>query len=183
MKIKELLEAKERSVLSVMGKQEPRFNGSFYCKGLNLTSLEGSPIYVSEDFDCCRNSITSLKGGPDIVTIDYLVSFNYSLGKSANPFEGGPSRIGGDMYCNENGLTSLKGIHKYIKHIGGVGYFDNNPLQSHVLGLMRIDGLQEVMLENEEVQQILNRHLYGNRDMFECQEELVDSGFPEFAKL
>ena len=83
MKLKELFEAKERSILSVMGKQEDPYPRNFSCFNNNLTSLEGAPSVVKGNFSCFNNNLTSL--------------------------EGAPSAVKGDFYCSYNNLTSLEG--------------------------------------------------------------------------
>ena len=49
MKVKELFEAKETSILSAMGKQEDPYPRDFYCSN-NLTSLAGAPSVVNGGF-------------------------------------------------------------------------------------------------------------------------------------
>jgi hypothetical protein len=93
MKVHELFEQEERSVLSVMGKQPELKTSSFFCNNKALTSLNGSPSTVAGDFECFNNELTSL--------------------------EGIASHISGNLTCYNNAyLTSLHNIHKQIKHIG-----------------------------------------------------------------
>ncbi len=199
MKVSELFEAKERTVLSVMGKQPDHIDEDFFCNVNRLTSLEGAPSSVSgdficsynnltslkgaastvgEDFSCTSNKLTSLEGGPTKVGGDYFCSKN-----KITSLEGVASSIGGDFYCTRNRLTSLHNIHKQIKHIGGHAEFQQNPIKTHVLGLLLIDGLTEVLLDKRYVEDIINKHLKGDRDVFACQEELIEAGFEDFAKL
>jgi hypothetical protein len=157
MKVHELFEEEERSILSVMGKQPMHFNGHFSCSNKKLTSLKGAPSSVSGYFSCYSNNLTSL--------------------------EGAPSSVGGHFVCSRNKLTSLHNIHKQIKHIGLNANFEFNPITSCVLGLLLIDGLKEVYLDNTHLQSIINKHIKGDKDIFACQEELIENGFDEFAKL
>ncbi len=157
MKLHELFEDQERSVLSVMGKQPEHVNGSFFCSYNKLTSLKGGPSSVGGNFNCYNNKLTSL--------------------------EGAPSSVGGNFNCYNNNLTSLHNIHKQIKHIGRWVAFEDNPIKSHVLGLLLIDGLQKVFLDNMKVRVIINKHLKGDRDIFACQEELIEAGYEEYAQL
>jgi hypothetical protein len=136
MKVAELFENYERSILSVFCKQLDKVSKSINYEGYRLDSLEGAP-----------------------------------------------SSIGGNLYCSNNNFTSLHNIHKIIKHIGGHADFRYNPITSHVLGLLLIDGLLFVMLGNEKVEDIINKHLEGDRDVFACQEELIEAGYEEFAQL
>ena len=160
MKLHELFEAEERSVksiLSILGKQPKKIKRDFICSSMRLTSLEGSPKEVGGAFLCSSNKLTSLEGISPI--------------------------IGLQLSCIANKLTSLHNIHKQIKHIGGYVSFENNPIKSHVLGLLLIDGLTKVWLENTIVQKIINKHLAGDRDVFACQEELIEAGLEDYAQL
>ena len=199
MKLKELFEAKERSILSVMGKQEDPYPGDFYCSNNNLTSLEGAPSVVKGNFSCFNNNLTSLQGAPSAVKGDFYCTNNNLTSLEGAPsvvkgvfscsnnkltsLQGAPSAVKGDFYCTNNKLTSLAGIHKIIKEIHGYADFENNPIKSSVLGLMRIKGLTKVYLDNKQVMDILNKYLEGDRDIIRCQSELLDAGLEEFAKL
>ena len=157
MKLKELFETPERSILSVKGKQEDPYPRNFSCSYNQLTSLQGAPSVVKGGFSCHHNKLTSL--------------------------EGAPSAVNGYFYCSFNQLTSLAGIHKIIKEIHGCANFYDNPIESNVLGLMRIKGLTKVYLDNKQVMDILNKYLAGDRDIIKCQSELLDAGLEEYAKL
>ncbi len=203
MKLHELLEAttkyKERSILSVMGKQPEHVDGDFYCSDNKLTSLEGAPSSVGGYFVCSRNKLTSLKGGPTSVGGYFYCSRNKLTSLKGAPtfvggdfncprnnitsLEGAPSSIGGDFSCPGNNITSLHNIHKHIKHIGSYADFNNNPITSCVLGLLLIDGLTHVYIHHIEVQKIINKHLSGDRDVFACQEELIEAGYEDYAQL
>ena len=157
MKLKELYESKERSILSVMGQQPEKLDGNFSCYHGNLTSLVGGPKKVGGSFSCDNNKLTNL--------------------------EGGPQKVGRDFSCSYNQLTSLKDIHKHIKSINGFANFSDNSIKSHVVGLLLIDGLTKVYLDNTKVRDIINKHLKAGRDVSACIKELEEAGFPEFAKL
>jgi hypothetical protein len=130
--------------------------GDFSCYSNQLTSLTGAPASVTGDFHCYNNQLTSLTGAPTSVT--------------------------GHFDCQGNKLTSLKDIHKYIKSIAGDFYLADNPIKSHVLGLLKIKGLKSVELDNEEVEKILNKYL-PEGDILDCQQELIEAGFDDYAQL
>lgn len=142
-----------------------------------------TPILHQDDWNCSKNELYSL----DLENIPSRISGNfYCSDNKLISLEGAPSLIGGDLDCYSNRLSSLHNIHKQIKHIGGFADFRKNPITSCVLGLLLIDGLTEVYLENKKekkVQNILNKHLKGDRDVFACQEELIEAGFEDFAQL
>ena len=198
MKLKELFEVEERSILSVMGKQEDPYPRDFSCSNNNLTSLEGAPSVVKGNFSCFNNNLTSLQGAPSAVKGGFYCSYNNLTSLEGAPsavkgnfncaannltsLEGAPSVVNNDFSCDNNKLTSLAGIHKIIKEIHGYADFENNPIKSSVLGLMRIKGLTRVFLDNKQVMYILNKYLAGDRDIIKCQSELLDAGLEEYAK-
>jgi len=184
-----LSESKEKNLigLTIYGKKitektssEPWFD-NFYCNNNNLTSLKGAPSSVAGDFGCSNNNLTSLKGAPSSVGGNFWCTNN-----SLTSLNGAPSLVGSNFYCYRNNLTSLKDINKQLKKMNGTFYAHVNPITSHVIGLLLIPGCKEVRLDNEQVQDILNRHLespFGNRRFLDCQSELLDAGLDEFAKL
>lgn len=158
--------------------------GGFYCTDNELGSLEGGPAKISGNYYCDNNNLRDLKGAPKEITKEH--NFNCSDNKLTS-LEGIPETIGGVVNCANNELTSLKNIHLQLKELTGsdersINFF-GNPIKSHVLGLLKIKGLKKVTLDNKKVEAIINKHLKGERDIFDCQEELEDAGYEEFAKL
>jgi Leucine-rich repeat (LRR) protein len=156
--------------------------GNFWCSDNNkLTSLVGAPSSVGGYFYCYNNKLTSLVGAPSSVG-GYFDCGNNQL----TSLEGAPSSVGGGFYCSRNQLTSLKGIEKILKKMNGTFFAYGNPLESHVIGLLLVPGCKEVGIDNNQVKEILNRHLqspFGNKRVIECQSELLDSGLDDFSKL
>jgi hypothetical protein len=138
-------------------KYPAQISGDFLCYSNKLTSLEGAPSSVGGHFWCHENKLTSL--------------------------EGAPSSVGGHFWCYDNKLASLKNIHKYISFVGNTANFSQNPIKSHVLGLLKIKGLKSVKLDNEVAQQIINRELAGSRSILSAIRDLTEAGFGEFAQL
>lgn len=178
MKLKDLFEDEERSILSVKGTVDDHHIGAFFASASGLTSLEGSPTAVDGNFYCDRNMLRSLKGGPKFVNGDFYCNQNNII-----YLKDAPQSIDGNFICENNLLPSLRDIHKSIKFIEGFANFEFNPIKSHVLGLILIEGLQDVLLDNKEVEDIINGHLKRGRDVFACQEELIEAGYEDFAQL
>jgi hypothetical protein len=205
-----LSEAKEKNLigLTINGKKitektpSEHWAGDFDCYNNKLTSLVGAPSSVDGDFGCSDNKLTSLVGAPSSVDGDFycynnhltsLVGAPSSVGgyfsfynNKLTSLEGAPSSVGGDFYCSFNKLTSLKGIEKILKKMNGIFNAYNNPLESHVIGLLLVPGCKEVRLDNEQVQEILNRHLkipFGTRRFLDCQSELLDANLDNWAEL
>ena len=53
--------------------------GSFNCRGIHLTTLEGAPMTVIGNFDCSENKLESLKGAPQKVGGDFYCKYNTKL--------------------------------------------------------------------------------------------------------
>lgn len=155
-----------------------KVDGSFVCFGNLLESAENLPSEVTGELILTHNNLTSAVGGPRVVGGDA----NYS----SNPLEsieGLPTTIGGSLICeNCDTLTSLRGIHKTVKRVAGEVNFYGCPIESHVLGLVMIRGVEKIILSESKVADILNKHL-ADRDVAMCQDELIDAGFASFAKL
>lgn len=198
MKVHELFEDEERSILSVLGEQDDVYVGNYNCTDLMLTSLKGAPEKVGGSFSCSNNRLTTLEGGPSSVGDDFFCIDNelttlkgasasvgnfYCNDNKITSLEGAPTSVGKYFVCSRNQLTSLHNIHKHIKYIGHFADFSSNPITSSVLGLLLIEGLQKVGLQNQLVQMIVNKHLEGDQDVFACQEELLEAGLEDFAKL
>lgn len=151
---------------------------NFACSNNELTDLKGSPKKVLGHFFADENQLTSLEGAPPEVGSYFSCEKN-----QLTSLKGIPSIIDGLLYVNNNKLTSLQGIHKLVKSVRSEANFFDNPIKSHVLGLLKIKDLRRVGLDNMDVSAIINKHLQGARDIFACQEELEEAGFEEFAKL
>ena len=176
MKLKELFESTGRSVADLKIDYK---GGNFFCANNRLTSIEGAPSHVDGYFNCASNELTSLEGAPSRVDGNFDCAYN-----KLTSLEGAPSHVGGDFYCHNNKLTSLKDVHKHIAEIKGIFYALDNPINSHVLGLLLIKGVTKVRLKNKQVEEILNRHFgKGRAGMLMAQEELIEAGLEEFAQL
>jgi hypothetical protein len=149
---------KQKSVKDLPGYPfDDPHNGDFSCSNKQLTSLEGCPQVIKGDFYCSDNKLKSLQYCPQIVK--------------------------GDFYCSDNKLPSLQNIHKYCKQINNTLWAYNNPIKSHVLGVMLIENIQLVDLDQEPVKKIINTHLNTDRDVYLCQDNLIKAGFAEYAQL
>ena len=155
--------------------------GHFSCRDNQLTSLEGAPASVGGYFFCSYNKLTSLKGAPASVGGDFGCHTN-----QLTSLEGAPASVGGYFNCGNNQLTSLEGIHKILKSMNGTFFAYNNPLKSHVLGLLLVKGCKDVVLDNKVIEEVLNRYLpntRGSKAVIEAQSELLDLDLEEFAQL
>lgn len=186
MKVKSLFESSGKTVGSLVvdrlpvtkdGKPRARWKGNFDCQSEGITSLEGSPIEIEDDFFCYDNQLTGLKGGPKVVGGAYYAGQNM-----LTSLEGAPESVGSYFDVTKNPtLKSISGIHNAVKEIGLAFWCDD---VTHVLGLCLIKRLTRVTHGNKKVDEILNRHLgQGRAGLCDAHEELVDAGLEEYAKL
>ena len=161
-------------------KQYPDIKGYFDCSDTNLISLKFVPQRVEDDFRCSRTRIISLEFAPKHVEGSF-----YCYKTDITSLEFAPQYVGSIFNCSDTKITSLKGIGKdYLKEVKGIIYLnDCHELKSNMLGLLLVKGLQRIYFDNNEIEEIFNRHLQGERDILDAQEELITKGFKEYAKL
>jgi hypothetical protein len=102
-RVKGYFDCRENQLTSLEGAPQ-EVGDDFYCSDNQLTSLEGAPQKVGEEFDCSDNQLTSLEGAPQIVRGYFDCSSN-----GLTSLKGGPQSVGKDFNCSGNQLTSLKG--------------------------------------------------------------------------
>ncbi len=141
-------------------------DGSFWCDGNRLVTLEGAPSTVGGNFWCAGNRLTSL--------------------------EGAPSTVGGSLHCYRNRLTSLRGVHRILRKMGGWAaplsqpsiHFGENPITSGGIGLILVEGLHGIWTPPHPAFGIIGEYLgQGRKGLLRCQEALHEAGHGEFARL
>ena len=149
-----------------------------------LTSLpDGIPREVTKNFNCNNNKLTSLEGAPQLVGGDFWCNKN-----ELTSLEGAPQSVDGVFWCNNNELTSLKREEiQHIKKIGAGFMCADNPIRSHILGLMMISIGGEIKTElgdGEDVDAILNKWKnQGRKGVLGARRELLDLGYNQLAQL
>lgn len=155
-------------------------HGFFDISNNHLETLEGCPNLVKGDFSCTNNSLTSLDGAPSVVEGDVTIYGN-------------------------NKITNLHDIHKIFKEISGIGDaggsigLDEKNIKGSILGLLMIKGLgmidshlpswhksNEGNPMHEKPFQILYSFIpneHGKQSVFDCQDQLIEAGFDDYAKL
>jgi hypothetical protein len=98
------------------------------------------------------------------------------------------------LFINRIGFTNFSGwdkffdVHNYI--LIGINCVQN--FDSKILSLLKMKNLKIINLstlaKDEHIEldkscKIVNKHLKSGRDILECQEELIENGYKEFAKL
>jgi hypothetical protein len=132
---------------------------TFNCRGTNITSLEFGPKIVNSLFDC-----TDIK----IISLDYA------------PFKCNK------CYCDGNNILHLKGIGRsYLKDCELLWL--PNTIKSNILGLCRVKNLEYIGFDHDDSGDLYEAigiiEKYLNKDVDECQEELIQNGFNDYAKF
>ncbi len=153
---------------------------------------------VGGKIDAAGLGIVSLVGLPQ--TINGSLSIN-SCPKLTS-IEGIPSTIKGDLTLDCDHIATLGHIHKHLKYIGGTFIiasatkwnsttYTYDLKLSRVLGLAMIRGLKRVDFARgsgsnspaRTAEAIINLVIAGDIDIHEAQEQLIDAGFGNMARL
>lgn len=128
--------------------------------GIGIKSIEGIPELINTDLDLSGNRIHDLHNLPKVIK--------------------------GQLDLSYNELESLHGISK-VKEMDGELHVVGNNIRSHILGVVMIKGCTGVTgFINKKVREIISKYLpntRGNDAVMECQNELIDAGFEEYAQL
>lgn len=169
----------DNELTSLVGMPAVIDRGNFYCQHNKLTSLEGCSTIVSKDFICGDNDLTSLEHCPNEVGAMFHCANN-----DITALENFHTSVANDFICTGNHLTSLRDVHKLFGYVNGVFDASDNPITSHVLGLLLIPGIVHIILDDEQATEILNKHLgRGRVGLLAAQRELNDAGLSDFAQL
>lgn len=139
---------------------------------------------VAGDFSVSDTALVSLVGSPKVCGISF-----FCTNTKIQSFEGAPEIIKGSLVANGClNVHSLHNIHKHVKEIGG-HFLIPETVATSILGLLKIRNLTSAPLFSEMSEElmkagaIVNRHLKGDRNIHACQEELLEAGLKEFARL
>ena len=157
--------------------------GNVNLQNRGLTELPVHFGRVTGSFDISENNWISLKGLPTYINNN----FYYNTSNAHSIFDVPilpPLCVNGSFSCK--GVKSLHNIHKTFHHLIVRNGFDTNA-NSHFLGLLLIPGISNVsnfVFSSTQIEIIINKYLEQDyRDIHACQEELIQAGFAEYAKL
>lgn len=178
----------------------PKVVGSdFSCRDNILTSLKGCPTIIKGDFNASQNALHTLKDAPIEVLDGFIVDDN-----DLTTLEFAPKRIGVRLSAARNFIQSLEGIADHIESIGFSVksmseinlYGAPNNIKSGGLGLMLFKGLNDFRVSWAKEHKnytsdgtvktpsdIIKKYLGKPDEIFDCQNELIEAGYEEIAKL
>jgi hypothetical protein len=110
-------------------------------------------------------------------------SFYFQNDSSVLSFEGFPHIVRGHIICHTSRIRSMSGLYKVIKLIrGGIVCHKET---THILGLLTIPGLISLDVDSDNgdsINRIMNKYI-GTGDILSAQDELIDAGFIDQARL
>lgn len=159
----------------------------FSIRGSKIKSLQDGPKLVGE-YDASKTLIKDLKGLTTVINktltlnrCDELVSLE------------GLQNVPLVVINNCVSLTSLHDIHKHVKNVEVLAIDESakeSSVKDSILGLLLISGLKHVYFNDTAgddfvtAMEILRKYLGKGREvLFDCQQELIDAGLVDFAKL
>lgn len=185
-------------------------DGQFNISRIRLKSLEGCPTDITGTFNASYNIFPDLNGGPQRVGGDYYVSYNpelKSLEGMAETIVGGlnlsttliseedfkylPKKVKELRLSNCENVKSISGLHKYVEEIERAIGLSNVPLTGGLLSLLKIKKLIGVQYgfgdgrKLDKALSIVDNYLpvKNNDALLDCQDELIDIGFEEYARV
>ncbi len=161
---------------------------------------KGDKVFKGAGLDLRNRSLTSLKGLPFDEIVGYLLLDDNSLGAGSG-FQYAPKKIGRGVSFKYNKFTNLKDIHLHLPEVNGWLDLAYNPIESHVLGLLKIKGLTGLRLSSIPDNDLatkkwgwavtMSRYIAAintgkitvKEALYGCQEALIKTNYDEYAKL
>jgi hypothetical protein len=154
------------------------------------------PFKSCKELNIRSSNLTSFKNFPEEVTARFLDAISFSSLsntqiKQIKNWEGFPKNIDGNVYLGHEKFSDLSYSkwNKVCEQLEGELSIKRNyegPMLSFLLvkGLEIINGRGLAKFDpNYNAIKIVNKHLQNERDILECQEELISNGQKEYAKL
>ena len=132
-------------------------------------------------------------------TLFGVVDGDMIISGTLKDFNGVPRRINGRLDFSEApGMTSLNQVHQHFEYINERLVLPNS-ITSDILGVLKVRGLQGISFHDDftidetlaqpkvislhKVAEIVNEHLSKDRNILQCQEDLIDADFKDFANM
>ena len=154
-------------------------------KSVHMTDQEYTQLPVpfgkiEGDFEIVMPTLTSFKNFPTEVEGNLTV-FHTAI----ESIEELDIKIGGAFYISKNDqLKSFRKVHKHVKSVdsGITVDLDENSLGG--LGFLMIPGIQYLHVPtNSKVEEIMAKYFKDDADMLDVQDELIEAGFKNIARL
>ncbi len=99
-----------------------------------------------------------------------------------------PNIVRGHLGISSNQIRSLVGVHNHLKYCPQID-LSNNDIMEGGIGLLLVEGLFKIINHGKihalnKAMQIINNYLIlGQAGLLECQQELIEEGLDQYAKL
>lgn len=154
--------------------------GYFAAQGNKIRSLEGGPTEVRGVYSVRLNpNLVSLKGAPKIVGKDFNITHCPKLHSLEH------ANFACDDFIAFNTPLDLRTL-RLCKLKVRIDFMFSPMDCTNILNILLHEGITSIEVgpaNYEGVSKIINSHLKTNRDVHLCQEELIDAGFAQFAKI
>lgn len=152
--------------------------GAFYLDDEEITHIPVPFGTVSGSFQANIETLKSFENFPELIKGNL-----YAYDTDIDSFDGLHTEVDGgvDFTMNEK-LTDWVGIYKHLIRISDRLKFDVDYIERGGLGILLIKEVQEISSGNSDVDDIFNKYLKGDRNVLDCQEELIDAGFARLAR-
>ena len=188
-------------------------DGNFNVNHLRLKTLEGCPTKVTGLFKASYNIFPDLKGGPKRVGKDYYASNNLELkslegmaetvgggvnlsstGISEEDFKYLPKKMSELQLAHCENVKTLSGLNNFVEKIEKSIAILGIDLTGGLLGLLKIKGLKFGIqhgagsLSEKPLSKAINivdsyMPVKTNDAIMDCQNELIDAGLEEYARV
>jgi hypothetical protein len=154
------------------------------------------PFGICGSLEVEAEDLSSFKGFPEILNsgndTEHVLQF-YGIYKKITSLEGITKILNGDVLMGGIENLSYSKCNKYINQIDG-NLVINGGYEGPLLSMLNIKNLNIIWYSQSLAHisnsvklrnacQIINKHLSSDKDILECQEELIANGLKEHAKL
>lgn len=170
------------NLVSLKGSKETLIMLDFKCTfNSKLTSIEEGPQQVGRNYDLYQcEDLKSLKGIQKRINGYFTCSQCVSL----TSFKDGPTHVDGDFSANNcRSLDSLNFLPKEIKGEFFIGKLSSR-VKYYLVPIFNVKGITKIRIfANSLISAIMTEHYLSGRDMLNCQDELIESGFEQYAEV
>lgn len=110
-------------------------------------------------------------------------NFNCSDNSSLLSLEGAPTSLTGSFICTYcPNITALEGIGEVLSGAKGLLYFTWEYIDKGGLGFLQTEASRLAEISTAPFK-IINKYMKRKDDIFECQSELIEAGYEDYAIL
>ena len=152
--------------------------GAFYLDDQEITHVPVPFGTVGGSFQANIETLKSFENFPEFIKGNL-----YTYDTDIDSFDGLHTEVDGgvDFTMNEK-LTDWVGVYKHLIRVSGRLKFDVDYIKRGGLGILLIKEVEEISSGDSDVDKIFNKYLKGDRNVLDCQEELIDAGFARLAR-